>query len=46
MYSMFKKYMIVFIVTENEESDPSEESNKSKSSHDEKNSQGQRRRGT
>nr|XP_046267734.1 cytotoxic and regulatory T-cell molecule isoform X3 [Scatophagus argus] len=35
----------VFIVTENEDSDPSEESNKSKSSQEEKNSQGQRRRG-
>ncbi|XP_067350925.1 cytotoxic and regulatory T-cell molecule isoform X1 [Channa argus] len=35
----------VFIVTENEESDPSEESSKSKSSQEEKNSQAQRRRG-
>ncbi|XP_070839409.1 cytotoxic and regulatory T-cell molecule [Chaetodon trifascialis] len=35
----------VFIVTENEDSDPSEESSKSKSSQEEKNSQGQRRRG-
>ncbi|XP_022601720.1 cytotoxic and regulatory T-cell molecule isoform X2 [Seriola dumerili] len=35
----------VFIVTENEESDPSEESSKSKSSQEERNSQGQRRRG-
>ncbi|XP_072231528.1 uncharacterized protein [Leuresthes tenuis] len=35
----------VFIVTENEESDPSEESSKSKASQEEKNSQGQRRRG-
>ncbi len=38
--------MTVFIVTENEDSDPSEESSKSKSSQEEKNSQGQRRRGT
>ncbi|XP_062289003.1 cytotoxic and regulatory T-cell molecule isoform X2 [Scomber scombrus] len=35
----------VFIVTENEDSVPSEDSNKSKSSHEEKNSQGQRWRG-
>ncbi|XP_044225682.1 cytotoxic and regulatory T-cell molecule isoform X2 [Thunnus albacares] len=35
----------VFIVTENEDSDPSEESSKSKSSQEEKNAQGQRRRG-
>ncbi|XP_051257547.1 cytotoxic and regulatory T-cell molecule isoform X2 [Dicentrarchus labrax] len=35
----------VFIVTENEDSDPSEESSKSKSSQEDKNSQGQRRRG-
>ncbi|XP_034088834.1 cytotoxic and regulatory T-cell molecule isoform X1 [Gymnodraco acuticeps] len=35
----------VFIVTENEDSDPSEESSKSKSSQEERNSQGQRRRG-
>ncbi len=37
--------MTVFIVTENEDSNPSEESSKSKSSQEEKNSQGQRRRG-
>lgn len=37
--------MTVFIVTENEDSVPSEESNKSKSSHEEKNAQGQRWRG-
>ncbi|GLD47266.1 cytotoxic and regulatory T-cell molecule isoform X1 [Lates japonicus] len=36
----------VFIVTENEDSDPSEESSKSKSSQEEKNVQGQRRRGS
>ncbi|KAL3971419.1 protein TALPID3 [Sarotherodon galilaeus] len=35
----------VFIVTENEDSNPSEESSKSKSSHEEKTSQAQRRRG-
>ncbi|KAM9728216.1 uncharacterized protein crtam [Menidia menidia] len=35
----------VFIVTENEDSNPSEESSKSKSSQEEKNAQGQRRRG-
>ncbi|XP_027886977.1 cytotoxic and regulatory T-cell molecule isoform X1 [Xiphophorus couchianus] len=35
----------VFIVTENEDCDPSETSSKSKSSQEEKNSQGQRRRG-
>ncbi|XP_029304289.1 cytotoxic and regulatory T-cell molecule isoform X2 [Cottoperca gobio] len=35
----------VFIVTENEDSNPSEESSKSKSSQEERNSQGQRRRG-
>ncbi|XP_035034661.2 cytotoxic and regulatory T-cell molecule isoform X1 [Hippoglossus stenolepis] len=35
----------VFIVTENEDSNPSEESSKSKSSQEEKNSKGQRRRG-
>ncbi|XP_029304292.1 cytotoxic and regulatory T-cell molecule isoform X5 [Cottoperca gobio] len=34
----------VFIVTENEDSNPSEESSKSKSSQEERNSQGQRRR--
>lgn len=39
-------YFTVFIVTENEDSDPSEESSKSKSSQEEKNSQGQRQRGT
>ncbi|XP_034745431.1 cytotoxic and regulatory T-cell molecule isoform X2 [Etheostoma cragini] len=35
----------VFIVTENEDSDPSDDSSKSKSSQEDKNSQGQRRRG-
>ncbi|XP_054481608.1 cytotoxic and regulatory T-cell molecule isoform X3 [Anoplopoma fimbria] len=35
----------VFIVTENEDTDPSEESSKSKSSQEERNAQGQRRRG-
>ncbi|XP_026184171.1 cytotoxic and regulatory T-cell molecule isoform X2 [Mastacembelus armatus] len=35
----------VFIVTENEDSNPSEESSKSKSSLEERNSQGQKRRG-
>lgn len=38
--------LTVFIVTENEDSNPSEESSKSKSSHEEKTSQAQRRRGT
>lgn len=42
---ILKKHMTVFIVTENEDSDPSEDSSKSKSSQEEKNSQGQRRRG-
>lgn len=37
--------MTVFIITENEESVPSEESNKSKSSQEEKNAQAQRRKG-
>lgn len=37
--------MTVFIVTENEDSDPSEESSKSKSSQEERNSQGQKRIG-
>lgn len=36
----------VFIVTENEDSNPSEESNKSKSSQEESATQGQKRRGT
>ncbi|XP_039633056.1 cytotoxic and regulatory T-cell molecule isoform X1 [Perca fluviatilis] len=35
----------VFIVTENEDSDPSDDSSKSKYSQEDKNSQGQRRRG-
>ncbi|XP_031166543.1 cytotoxic and regulatory T-cell molecule isoform X2 [Sander lucioperca] len=35
----------VFVVTENEDSDPSVDSSKSKSSQEDKNSQGQRRRG-
>lgn len=37
--------MTVFIVTENEDTVPSEESSKSKSSQEEKNVQGQKQRG-
>lgn len=44
MYS-YKKYLTVFFVTENEDSNPSEESNKSKSTQEDKNFQGQRHKG-
>ncbi|XP_054586475.1 cytotoxic and regulatory T-cell molecule isoform X2 [Nothobranchius furzeri] len=40
-----EKHLTEFIVTENDDSDPSEESSKSKSVPEDKNSQGQRRRG-
>lgn len=42
----FKRWVFtVFVVTENEDSDPSEESSKSKSSQEEKKCQGQNSRG-
>lgn len=45
VWCIFKKNITVFVVTENEDSNPSEESSKSKSTQEDKNLQGQRQKG-